>query len=587
MAPLAWSADVVTAQSEQLDSALQVASGKRIKVEISGLDDALRDNVKLHLSVYVQEKAGALVSERGLRRFLRNAKQEVTTALQAYGYYSPTIRQEVSEGDAWRVSFDITAGPITRFRNVAITLVGEGENEAQLLALATGGKFSKQLRTGEPLLHAPYSALKSALQKKAYDLGYLDVAFTQSVLRVHPALQAADVELTLNTGKRYYFGEIGLEQTILAPQYVARFIEAVPGDPFSSEALLNLQQALTESNYFSHVSLDLRRGDSVNQRIPVNVKTEPRKAARYGVSAGYGTDTGPRAGVSTQLRRVNPYGHRFSGALEVSSVSASVASRYSIPLGDVRSESLDFSLNAQREEINDTEAREYRLATTLTQNRWGGQRRISLALAHENWRFGDGPTSEATLLMPGLDLTVKNADDPFFALSGYSYTLQLRGAAEGVASDVDFVQAVLFGRAVHSVTDRSRLLLRAEYGATITDAFDNLPPSLRFFAGGSQSVRGYGYKDLSPRDGEDNRIGGKYFTALGLELDYLIRGNMGVAAFVDAGDSTRDPIDELKLGAGLGFRYRSPVGMFRLDVAHPFDDPNDNVRVHISFGADL
>lgn len=562
-------------------------SNRRVIVEVTGLEEVLKDNVKLHLSPYAIEKAGTTVSRRKLKRLLSEADEEVRAALQAYGYYSPAIRHSVAGNQTWRVEYDITAGPQTRYREVNVEVIGEGKEESALQKLAKHGQLAAQLRSGEPLLHAPYSALKSSLQKKAYDLGYLDVRFTQSTLRVFPAEQSADVMLTLDTGQRYYFGDINVEQDILDPDYLARFIQAAPGDAFASAQLLSLQQALTESNYFSHVGLSLERDKMVDRRIPVSITTEPRKAARYGLSLGYGTDTGPRAGVSTQLRRVNRKGHRFAGELEVSEVSASLASRYAIPIGDVRSESLSFSLNAEREDINDVEAREYRLGTTLTQNRWGGQRRLSLALVHENWNFGDGPSNEATLLIPGLDLTVKNADDPFFARRGYSYTVQLRGAAEGVASDVDFVQAVVFGRAVHALSDRSRLLLRAEYGATVTDAFDNLPPSLRFFAGGSQSVRGYGYKDLSPRDTNDNRVGGKYFAALGVELDYLLKDNMGIAGFIDAGDATRDPIDTLKLGAGLGFRYRSPVGMFRLDVAHPFDDPNDNVRVHISFGADL
>lgn len=560
--------------------------GKRIYVDVQGVEEKLRDNVKLYLSAYAAEKSGASVSLRRVQRFMRDSEDEVRTALQGFGYYSPQVRHEISQGDAWRVTVSVEAGPQTRFRDVVANVVGEGQAEPalqRLLREATSG----QLRAGEPLLHAPYAALKSALQKKAYDLGYLDVQFTQSALRVYPASQAADVALILDTGERYFFGDIQLQQDILNNDYAQRFIAAAPGDPFVSDQLLNVQQALTESNYFSHVGLNLHREKAVNQRIPVTVTTQPRKAARYGLSLGYGTDTGPRAGASTQLRRVNRRGHRFAGELEVSEVRASLASRYSIPIGDVRSESLDFALNAEREDINDTEAREYRLAGSLNQNRWGGQRRLSLALVHENWSFGNGPSSEATLLMPEFDFTLKNADDPFFALRGYSYTLQLRGAAEGVVSDVDFAQALFFGRAVQGLSEKSRLLLRVEYGATVTNAFDNLPPSLRFFAGGSQSVRGYGYKDLSPRDARGNRIGGKYFAAVGAELDYLVRGNMGVAAFVDAGDATRDPIDTLKVGAGLGFRYRSPVGMFRLDVAHPFDDPDDDVRVHISFGADL
>lgn len=564
--------------------AAPLAAERRVVLEVNGLEDELRDNVRHHLSLFGVESSGGRVSRRGLKRFLRPARDEAQAALQAFGYYSPVINHTVSvEDEAFRVVFEVQPGTVSRFRTVDVTLHGEGADEPALLAL-----MQKQaLQPGEPVLHERYAALKSALQKRAYDLGYLDSAFLENTLRVFPDEYAADVVLKLETGQRYYFGDITLDQDILDPDYMRRFIRQSPGDPFLSDELLALQQALSASGYFSHVSLDVAPEAADGQVVPVRVQTAPRKAARYGASIGYGTDTGARVGLSTEFRRVNRLGHRFASKVQFSEVSASLASRYTIPVGDVRHESLDFTANAEREKLNDTESEEYRLAGTLNQLRWGGRRRLSLGLVHEDWQFGDGPSTDATLLIPAIEFTLKNADDPFYALRGYSYTVQVRGAAEGVLSDVDFLQATVFGRAVLPLGERSRLLGRFEYGTTVTDAFDNLPPSLRYFAGGAQSVRGYGYKDLSPLDEQGNRIGGKYFAALGVEVDYLISENSGIAAFVDAGDATRDPIDTLKLGAGVGYRYRSPVGMFRVDLAHPFDDPDNNVRVHLSFGADL
>jgi translocation and assembly module TamA len=44
---------------------------------------------------------------------------------------------------------------------------------------------------------------------------------------------------------------------------------------------------------------------------------------------------------------------------------------------------------------------------------------------------------------------------------------------------------------------------------------------------------------------------------------------------------------DLKNGIGIGFRYRSPVGMIRVDLAHPLDDPDRDFHLHISVGPDL
>jgi translocation and assembly module TamA len=137
------------------------------------------------------------------------------------------------------------------------------------------------------------------------------------------------------------------------------------------------------------------------------------------------------------------------------------------------------------------------------------------------------------------------------------------------------------------LTQRSRLLLRGKLGVIQAAAFSDLPPSQRFFAGGDQSVRGYGYQELGPENSAGDVIGGQYLTVASIEADYLLYGNFGVAAFFDAGNAGDSFLPSLKKGVGIGLRYRSPVGMIRLDFAHPLDDPDNDFRIHISIGSDL
>jgi translocation and assembly module TamA len=130
------------------------------------------------------------------------------------------------------------------------------------------------------------------------------------------------------------------------------------------------------------------------------------------------------------------------------------------------------------------------------------------------------------------------------------------------------------------------MLAHAEAGAAVADQFFDLPPSQRFFTGGDRSVRGYDYQDIGPQNLVGETVGGRYLLAAGIEADYLIYGDFGAAVFFDAGDAFNDAPD-LQKGAGIGLRYRSPVGMIRLDFAHPFDDPDDSFRFHLSIGPDL
>lgn len=576
-------ADEPTSNAEQTPVSPLAVTKKQAVIQVAGVKDALYDNVLAHLALNAAAQKSAPLSASEFRRLSKNAEQEVEAALQAFGYYQATIVVQRADEARWRLGINVQPGEPATLRDVQLGIVGGGRDAPELIAVQS----HSAMRVGDVLSHQAYENYKSNLRRTAFAIGYLDAEFLSHELRVYPQHNVADIVLQFDTGKRYFFGPISVQQDILNNDFVERFVKPQTGDPFESSRLVQLQLALSDTNYFSHVGVDVQRDSVQDHHIPIVIDASARKAAKYDFSVGFGTDTGPRVGIGADFRRVNRRGHRFKSQLQVSTVAASLASQYLIPIGDVSSEFWDFSANVEQETVNEVDVTEYRIGSSLNQNRWGGRRRLALDLVHENWSFGEQPSQNATLLIPSIDFTMKNADDPFFVRRGYSGTVRLLGGVENLLSDISFAQIQVFGKAVYSLHERSRLLLRGELGATTVDDFDQLPPSLRFFTGGSQSVRGYGYKDLSPTNGAGDRIGGKYLAVVSAEVDYLIYNNIGLAAFVDAGDATREPLQRLKIGAGLGLRYKSPVGMLRFDIAHPFDDPDESFRVHLSFGIDL
>jgi translocation and assembly module TamA len=130
-----------------------------------------------------------------------------------------------------------------------------------------------------------------------------------------------------------------------------------------------------------------------------------------------------------------------------------------------------------------------------------------------------------------------------------------------------------------------RVLSRAAAGWTWRQKFSDLPPSIRFFAGGDNSVRGYDYESLGPeRNGEV--IGGERLLTGSVEFDVLLRERWSAALFTDAG-SAFDDSPELSRSVGVGLRWYSPLGPLRLDLAHPLDDVERSFRIHVSLGPDL
>ena len=119
------------------------------------------------------------------------------------------------------------------------------------------------------------------------------------------------------------------------------------------------------------------------------------------------------------------------------------------------------------------------------------------------------------------------------------------------------------------------------------ESFEDLPPSLRFYAGGDQSVRGYGYRELGPEDSSGVVVGGQYLLEGSIEIERRLTSIWSVAAFYDVGNAFDDIDADLKHGAGVGIRLILPFGRIRMDVASALSDADHPFRIHLTVGADL
>ncbi len=577
----------------------KAAAAEEVRVDITGLEGELLKNVELFLSIAQAAKAQESnifsrltrdaeparveLDERAIRRLHRQANQEISRALQPFGYYTPRIeaRLEKTE-DGWRAVYAVEPGPPTHLHQVEIGVTGAGRElpavKATLAAIP--------LKPGRQLDHRAYEKAKSDLSDTLYEAGFVDARFTRSEIKVFPKENKADVYLKMASGPQYYFGPVTIEQEILQPAFVARLSDINEGDRFNARKLIDLQLALQESGYFSQAEILAEREKAVDARIPVVVKTVPTKPRRYTLGLGYGTDTGPRFTAGTEWRRLNTKGHKMRVDLRLTAIEQSLSTQYVIPLKNVRSDSLAFTASASRKFVGDIDTDQFKVGASLNENWLGFRRRLYLSLERENFDLGNGMQT-SDLLIPGIELSRRSFDDLIYPRKGYSAALDIHGGIESPLTETTFLHTRITARTVRPLTRHSRLLFRGELGAIQAAAFSDLPPSQRFYAGGDQSVRGYGYQKLGPKNSQGDVIGGRYLATGSLEADYLVYKNIGLAAFFDAGNAADDYPFELNRAIGIGLRYRSPVAMIRLDLAHPLDDPDTYLRFHISIGADL
>jgi translocation and assembly module TamA len=183
------------------------------------------------------------------------------------------------------------------------------------------------------------------------------------------------------------------------------------------------------------------------------------------------------------------------------------------------------------------------------------------------------------------------ADDQLFPSKGFRLRLSLQGSPGGFASpSLGQIQAM--AKLIHPIAKGTRVLVRAEVGRIFTSDFRALPPTLRFFTGGTETVRGFGYLELGPLDNEGNVIGGPVLEVASAELDHKIFNRWAVAAFTDVGDALDSFTLSVKQGAleqgvGAGIRWASPIGLIRIDGAFAVTRPGPPFHLHLSIGPDL
>jgi translocation and assembly module TamA len=562
-------------------------------VEIRGLDDdEMRDNVSDALSLQrLNPNRRRSLSESRLSYLLRRTPREARAALEPFGYYEPDIRTDVRrDGERITVRVDIAPGEPVRVRGRELSLTGPAEAESTLARRLE--RFRP--RQDQPFHHGVYEDSKAAMDRALAELGYFDA--TQSVHRVtvSRAQRSADIDLAWTSGERYRLGEASFEGHPFRPGLLEKLVPWTPGEAYDQKQLLALQKSLSELDYFSAVdiSAEPKQADA-ERRVPVKVALAPGKRSIYSAGVRYGTDTGLGLTFGLERRWVNDRGHKLRGLASLAQRRSDLTVQYRIPAFAWLDGWYTASASAREEEIDGINNQLFELVGSRSGRL--GKWNLTAAMNFRRERFEDAQTgfdyAYSTLVYPSLWAQWSEADDLLYPRRAVGLTLELRGGNTALGSDIDFLQMRAEGRWVRGFGRRNRLLLRAEAGTTISGQFPDFPPSLRFYAGGDRSVRGYGYKEIGQfiedADGRRYVFGGKHLAVASIEFERMFSREWGGAVFVDAGDAF-DEVFEAEVGVGIGLRWRSPVGPVRLDVAHGFGDAaQHSVRLHLNIGPDL
>ncbi|MEQ3619718.1 MAG: autotransporter assembly complex family protein [Marinobacter sp.] len=557
---------------------------QQVEVNVEGDYPQLQDNAEAFLGEVEGRSAGSL------RRYASTAEAQVEEAFRALGYYSPMIQWEVVEqpGDdetPARLVLTVQPGEPIRVRSRQVSIEGPASRDPDFV-----GTLPEKPSEGDVLNHGQYSTLRQTIQNRATRLGYFDGEFTTRRLEVNPEQHTADISLVFRSGVRYRLGEVSFKEGHgFEEQLLEQFVRFEPGEIYHADKVARLSGDLSNSGYFSGVDIDASPGKAEDGVIPVSVDLTTRPPRSVAAGVGFSTDVGPRFSGNWREHWINPMGHRRGAQTELSAPRQNVGAWYELPLDPPMTDSIRLSAGYQREDIEDVESELLTLGQQWKHQLDNGWLQVaSIRWEGERFRIGDDDPEQSSLLLPGLGYSKLQADSPLDPSRGYRIQFDVTGSHRAVISDVDILHANVLVKGLYTLADNHRFLSRFQFGGVATNRFSDVPPSLRFFAGGDQTVRGYGYETLSPRNSEDVAIGGRYLMVGSVEYQYEFTENWRVAAFVDEGNAMDDLSDPLATGAGVGIRWISPVGPLRLDVAKGLDPEfGGEWRVHFSMGPEL
>ena len=562
-----------------------------LSVQIDGVEGELKDAALAasDLAPYVDRE----VTPAQARRLYTRAPAKISAALEAYGFYHAAVSGELKETPKGpSVTLHVELGEPTGVAALEL-IVPEPARDEEAVRKAMAAFVPKK---GERFNHGLYEKSKAAVQTALLASGYLDSRLVTHTVEVSRAENRATIRLEWDPGARYRYGPTTFSGGQFGEGFLDRYVPWHEGDFYDQAQMLQLQQKLIDADYFAVVEVQPDTEHAGNGIVPIAVALGPAKRDVYSAGLFVDTDVGVGVRGGWTRRWLNLSGHRLRVDAQLAQRLRSATATYSIPLPGENNRSFNFGASYLYENTDTTQSNNRSLAANETRQWMGFTRTLGLRLLDGTFTILDPHGNEAieehgssTLLYPEVVLERKRADDPLFVHDGYSILFTVRGSLDQWSS-TQFVQARADGKWIHAFGSSQRIIVRGSVGAMKVGDFDQLPPDLRFFAGGDRSIRGYAYQAIGPQNANGLIIGGEDLLVGSTEYEYYFTHDWGMAVFVDAGDAfTGFANFRTRIGSGLGLRWRSPVGMVRADIGVPVHDPDGNtgVELHLVIGPDL
>ncbi len=515
------------------------------------------------------------------RAKLDQDKEKLADFYYNHGYMTARISdpQITREKGGLVVTFDVVEGK--RFKVAAISVSGEliMDHDKMMKALQTkaGNWFSREkLRNDLRFLHDLYA-----------DRGYAYVRIQPRIKENRQEAQVA-IDFKVNKGPKVYFERIiitGNDRT--RDNVIRRELGVVEGDLFSGRALRRGNMRLHRLNYFEDVRISTSKGANP-ELMDLRVHVKEKRTGSFSVGAGYSTVDSLM--VMGSITEANLFGR--GQRLELRGQLGGKSTRYTLSFTEpwLFDKPVSFGVDIYSWD------REY---TNYDKDATGGRLRLgwptpwNYTRLYTYYKYEEatinGVSDTASLIIrdqvgthttSSLQAILRRdtRNHAFNPTRGSDNSISLEYAGNPLGGSNAFIKAIGETGWYIPVFSDHVIALHGRIGWVTEHSGGDLPIYEKFFLGGINTLRGFDYHDVGPRDPETGDvIGGEYMVQINLEYRYPLLRKMGLVGvvFFDTGNawSKEDGYDlsDLRRSAGLGIRWYSPMGPLRLEYGWVLD----------------
>jgi outer membrane protein assembly complex protein YaeT len=531
---------------------------------------------------------------------LRTDVDRIISLYRRWGYYNAQVTPKTEKNDKTRevsLSISIIPGPVAHIRSIDISGLEAVDKKHRMEILKR-----IVMHKGQVFTQQDYEKSKNDVSEYFANQGFAKAELRGKAV-VDPKRNEASISLSLSMGRQYRFGPTTVQcPENIDPAIILSRVSFKEGDLYNLEKIKETQRSIFELGTFGVVTISPQEPDPKKPSyLPVKIVAKSRKERSVKFGLGFGTEDKVRAQLTWEHRNFFGQARNLNLTTKYSDIVESAEVRFKQPYFLGRRQFMEDKFGYQKDKM-----------TSYTNERLFNEflvtRKVNKPLSvgvGQNIEYNnpEGVQAETPfdISQRGTEYFISSAigivqfdtrDQIIDSHSGTYFKFGVEAATEALGSDIGYTKLLSEARYFTPFSYGSVLAGRITLGTIEpTEATEEVPIFKRFFSGGSNSVRGYAFQELGPKDSNGDPIGGETLVEGSLEVRYPVWRDFGGVTFVDFGNVYESPFSvdfgDIRYTSGMGVRYKTPIGPVRMDVGYqinPQSDEDSRYQVHFSIG---